>query len=63
MSNFVDSDSAPMEKARIEQLESLIDRVSQRAGVTLKAQGEALRQRLYEVGARQEPRLIMIGEK
>jgi C4-type Zn-finger protein len=66
--DFIDRDSDPMEKARIEGLEGLIERVSQRADRAsdyreLKERGEELRQRLQEVGARREPILIVVGEK
>jgi SAM-dependent methyltransferase len=63
-----DRDSDPMERTRIEQLESLIDRVIQRAEAAstyseLRKRGEGLRQRLYEVGAQGEPVLVVIGKK
>ncbi len=66
--DFNDTNSDPMEKTRIEQLESLIDRNLQRAeGVSsygeLKKRGEELRRRLYEVGAQREPMTILISEK
>jgi hypothetical protein len=66
--DYIDKDSAPMEKVRIEQVEGLIARVIQRAeGVIncneLKERGEMLRNRLHEVGALREPILIVIGEK
>ncbi len=66
--DFNDTNSDPMEKTRIEQLESLIDRNLQRAeGVSsygeLKKRGEELRRRLYEVGAQREPMIILISEK
>ncbi len=66
--DFNDTNSDPMEKTRIEQLESLIDRNLQRAeGVSsygeLKRRGEELRRRLYEVGAQREPMIILISEK
>ena len=64
----IDRDSNPMEKARIEQLQSLIERAIQRAERAnnyreLKARGEELRKRLLVVGARREPILLIIGEK
>jgi ubiquinone/menaquinone biosynthesis C-methylase UbiE len=63
-----DRDSDPMERARIEQLESLIDRVVQRAEKAstyseLRRRGEELRQRLHAVGAQSEPVLVVIGKK
>ena len=66
--DYTDRDSDPMERTRIEQLESLIDRVIQRAEAAstyseLKKRGEGLRQRLYEVGAQSEPVLVVIGKK
>jgi SAM-dependent methyltransferase len=66
--DYIGGDSDPMEKARFEQLEGLIERTIQRAeGVSnyeeLKARGEELRQRLHEVGAQREPILVIIGEK
>ena len=66
--DYIDRDSDPMEKARIEGLQGLIERVIQRAeGVSnyreLKERGEELRQRLHKVGAQREPILIAIGEK
>ena len=66
--DYTDRDSDPMERTRIEQLESLIDRVIQRAEASsthseLRKRGEELRQRLYEVGAQGEPVLVVIGKK
>ena len=66
--DYVDSDSDPIEKARIEQLEGLIERNIQRAERAsnyreLKEQGEELRQRLSKAGARREPIIIIMGEK
>jgi 2-polyprenyl-3-methyl-5-hydroxy-6-metoxy-1,4-benzoquinol methylase len=63
-----DRDSDPMQKARTEQLEGLIERTIQRAeGVSncraLKERGEELRQRLHKVGARREPVLVVVGKK
>lgn len=63
-----DRDSDPMEKGRIDQLESLIERVIQRAEEAsnyseFKKRGEELRKRLYKVGAQREPILVLIGEK
>jgi ubiquinone/menaquinone biosynthesis C-methylase UbiE len=65
---YTDRDSDPMERTRIEQLESLIDRVVQRAEEAstyseLRKRGEELRQRLHEVGAQSEPILVVIGKK
>ncbi|HEY43293.1 MAG TPA: methyltransferase domain-containing protein [Anaerolineae bacterium] len=66
--DYIDRDSDPMEKARIEQLKGLIERVIQRAeGASnyseFKERGEELRKRLLEVGTQREPILIVIGEK
>lgn len=66
--DYTDRDSDPMERTRIEQLESLIDRVVQRAEEAstyseLRKRGEELRQRLHEVGAQSEPILVVIGKK
>lgn len=65
--DFTDRDSDPMEKVRIEQLESLIERIAQRAEEAshdrkLRERGEGLHQRLREVGAQREPILIVIGK-
>lgn len=66
--DFSDRDSDPLDKTRIEQLEGLIERVMQRVEGTsnareLEERGEALRQRLHEVGAQREPILVAIGKK
>jgi SAM-dependent methyltransferase len=66
--DYVDRDSDPMEKARIEQLAGLIEITLKRAeGASnpgaLKERGEALRRRLYEVGAQREPILLVVGIK
>ena len=66
--DYSDKDSDPMEKARIEQLDDLIERTIQRAKKTsnykkLEERGEKLRQRLHNVGARREPILVIVGEK
>ena len=63
-----DTDSDPKEKARIEQLEGLIERTIQRAENTknysyLKERERELRQRLHNVGAQREPILMIVGEK
>jgi SAM-dependent methyltransferase len=63
-----DTDSDPWEKARIEQLDSLIERTLRRIKQTsnltgLWERGEALRQRLYDVGAQREPILVIVGRK
>jgi ubiquinone/menaquinone biosynthesis C-methylase UbiE len=68
LSDYTDRDSDPMEKTTIEQLDGLIERIIQRAepaapNEELKRQGEALRQRLHQVGARREPVLVVIGKK
>ncbi len=66
--DYVDRDSDPMEKTRIEQLEGVIERIIQRAEEAridrdLKVRGEELHRRLHEVGAQREPILLIIGEK
>jgi ubiquinone/menaquinone biosynthesis C-methylase UbiE len=66
--DYTDRDSDPLGKTRIEQLEGLIERVIQRAEAAgnyreLKMRGEALRQRLHQVGAQGEPVLVVIGKK
>ena len=66
--DFVDTDSDPMDKTRVEQLEDLIERVIERAEEAssyrqLEERGENLRQRLYETGAQREPILIVVGTK
>jgi SAM-dependent methyltransferase len=63
-----DSDGDPMDEARIERLDGLIDRTIQRARAVpvyeeLKRQGDELRQRLHDVGAQREPGIIIVGEK
>jgi SAM-dependent methyltransferase len=63
-----DLDSDPMEVKRIENLEGLIDEVMSDIegisdGVQLKARGEELRHRLHTVGARDEPRILIVGVK
>ncbi|MBN1452699.1 MAG: class I SAM-dependent methyltransferase [Anaerolineales bacterium] len=63
-----DRETNPMEKVNIEQLDKLIDRGTQRAEAAatyeeLRKRGDELRQRLYKIGARSEPRLIVIGKK
>lgn len=63
-----DKESDPKEKTRIEQLEGLIDRTIQRAEkisnlAKLKERGEALRQRLHNVGAQREPIIVIVGKK
>jgi 2-polyprenyl-3-methyl-5-hydroxy-6-metoxy-1,4-benzoquinol methylase len=66
--DLADTDSDPMDEARIEHLEGLIDRTIQQADGTnryreLRQRGEALRRRLHEVGSRREPVLIVVAEK
>jgi ubiquinone/menaquinone biosynthesis C-methylase UbiE len=66
--DYVDRDSDPMDKTRIEQLEGLIEMIIQRAEETrnysdLKKRGEELRNRLQEVGAQREPIVLIIGQK
>jgi len=66
--DFDNLDSGPMNEEGIKFLEGVIDRYIQRAeGVSsykeLKKRGEALRNRLHEVGANREPVLLAIGEK
>jgi ubiquinone/menaquinone biosynthesis C-methylase UbiE len=66
--DYLDKYTEPFEEGRIARLESVIDRIIQRAeGANnyseLKERGEDLRQRLHAVGAQQEPILIIIGEK
>ena len=63
-----DVDSDPKEKARIEQLDDLIERTMQRAesaanNAELKARGAQLRTRLHDIGAQREPIIIIVGEK
>jgi hypothetical protein len=66
--DHVDCDTDPMDPDRIGVLDNLIDRTVKRAGGTsgcraLIERGEALRQRLYEVGAQREPVLLVLGTK
>ena len=66
--DYVERDSEPLEAARIEQLEGLVERLIRRAeGASnyeeLKVRGEELSKRLREVGAQREPILIVVGEK
>ena len=66
--DFRDEDSDPKEKARIEQLESLIESIIMRAEGTrndakFKERGVELLQRLHKFGAQREPVLIIVGEK
>jgi SAM-dependent methyltransferase len=66
--DYLDRDSDPLERTRVEQLEGLIERVIQRAkgaGIDkeLSERGEELRRRLHQVGAHREPILLVIGEK
>jgi hypothetical protein len=65
---FYDAESDAMEKEVLAGLEELIDTTTRRAQGTsfyleLKERGEALRQRLHEVGAQMEPRLVAVGKK
>ena len=57
-----------MEQTRINQLENLIEKTIQYAErtksyKTFKERGDELHQRLYKVGAQNEPRLIIVGKK
>ena len=66
--DYSDKDTDPMETTRIEQLESLIERTTQRAEKTsnymkLKERGIELRERLHEMGAQREPIIIVVGKK
>lgn len=66
--DYDDRDSDPMEGERIELLESVIERIVQRAegasnGTELRRQGEALCRRLHEVGAQREPIVMITGRK
>jgi ubiquinone/menaquinone biosynthesis C-methylase UbiE len=66
--DYVDRDSDPLERTRIEQLEGLIERLIRRADgvrndLELKARGEKLHQRLRKVGAQREPILLVVGNK
>ena len=66
--DYRDEDSDPMERSRIEGLENLIEKTLQRAENTINypafaERGNELRQRLHEVGAQREPRLVLVGEK
>ena len=63
-----DVDSYPKEKARIEQLDDLIERTIQQSesaanDAELKARGDELRTSLHDIGAQREPIIIIVGEK
>jgi SAM-dependent methyltransferase len=60
--------SDPLDGALIAQVDGYIDRALGRAAgaptfVALKAQGEALRRRLRQVGVQREPVVIILGQK
>jgi len=66
--DFVDEVSDPKEQTRIELMEGAIDRYMNRAKDTdsydeFRNRGEKLRRRIYEVGARREPIIMVVGEK
>jgi len=66
--DYRDKDSDPKEKTRVEQLEGLIERTIQRGEeishyIKLKEHGEALLQRLHNVGAQREPIIMIVGKK
>lgn len=66
--DYYDKDSDPLEHGRIEMFDNLIEDTLQRAKITKKyprfaERGNELRHRLHKVGARDEPRLVIIGEK
>jgi ubiquinone/menaquinone biosynthesis C-methylase UbiE len=66
--DYIDIASDPMEKARIEQLERLIERTIQRAEGTnnygkFEARGNELLYRLHKTGAQREPIIIVVGKK
>jgi SAM-dependent methyltransferase len=63
-----DKDSDPLDLRRIEEFDNLIEKTLQRAEgtknyPTFAAKGNELRHRLHQLGARREPRLIIVGEK
>ncbi len=65
---YTDRDSDPMDVAVMEQLDVVIGKIIPRAETAdpsgeLKRQGEALRQRLQQVGACREPFLVILGKK
>ena len=62
-----DHASDPLAPHRLKELDHLIEQTLHRAEGTknyraLAEQGQALRQRLHQVGARREPRLFIVGE-
>lgn len=66
--DFSDTDSDPLDKARIEHLDDLIERINPRTtgahnAKELKARGAVLRHRLHTVGAQKEPILLIVGKK
>jgi SAM-dependent methyltransferase len=66
--DWTDLDSDPLDPAMITGLEGVIDRyLSEAQGLAdyqeIEAQANALRRRFREVGARDEPRVLIVGEK
>jgi SAM-dependent methyltransferase len=66
--DVVDADSDPLDGALIAQVDGYIDRALERAAgaatfAALRAQGEALRRRLRQVGVQREPMVIIVGQK
>ncbi len=66
--DLVDTDSDPLDPAATKGVEGYLDRFMGRARVAedyraLRQRGEALRRRLYDVGAQREPVLIITAQK
>jgi SAM-dependent methyltransferase len=66
--DYEDLDSDPLETERTERLEALIDEVMLdiegiKDGTKLREQGEELRRWLHTIGAQDEPRILIVGEK
>ncbi|MGD8998140.1 MAG: class I SAM-dependent methyltransferase [Anaerolineae bacterium] len=66
--DWIDVDSDPLDEEMIASLEGVLDRyLSEARGLEgyqeIEAQADALRRRFREFGARDEPRIIIVGEK
>ena len=66
--DWVDRESDPLEAATVERLESAVARMSERAAgapdpAAFAERGEALLERIRDVGARMEPMLVVTGQK
>lgn len=66
--DYHNEDTDPMERGRIEEFDNLIEETLQRAKSTrnypaFAKRGNELQHRLHQIGAQDEPRLIIVGEK